>query len=268
MDWGSSVRTKLRQRILDGETTLGCWLTLGSALTAESIGRAGFDWALVDLEHGAGTESEAVAQLRALVGTDAAPLVRVESSARQRAGRVLDFGAAGVMFPRVESADEVQLAAAALRYPPAGVRGLAAGPPATGLGADFDRYREWAASGIVGIVQVETVPVLDCLDDVAAIDGVDVLFVGPKDLSMSLGVFGEFDHPSYVEALEAVAAACLRHGKCAGILLDRPDQFATYHGKGFRFLGCGSDGGFVSAGAVRTLAALQEAVEQASGANR
>lgn len=262
------MRTKLRQRILDGETTLGCWLTLGSSLTADSIGRAGFDWALVDLEHGAGTESEAINQIRALLGTDAAPLVRVESTARQRAGRVLDFGAAGVMFPRVEGADEARRAAAALRYPPEGIRGLAAGTPAAGLGTDFDSYREWAASGIVGIVQVETAPVLDCLDDVAAIDGVDVLFVGPKDLSLSLGVFGQFDHPSYVGALEAVVTACRKHGKCAGILLDQPDEFATYHGKGFRFLGCGSDGGFVSVTAARTIAVLRGAAKQAARANR
>jgi 4-hydroxy-2-oxoheptanedioate aldolase len=262
------MESTLRQRILDGDTTLGCWLTLGSSLTAESVGRAGFDWALVDLEHGAGTESEAVGQIRTLLGTLAAPLVRVESSARQRAGRVLDFGAAGVMFPRIENADEARRVAAALRYPPEGIRGLASGTPAAGLGAHFDRYREWAASGIVGIVQVETAPILDCLDDVAAIDGIDVLFVGPKDLSMALGVFGESDHPSYVEALEAVVAACRKHGKSAGILLGQADEFATYHGMGFRFLGCGADGVFVSAGAAQTIAALQEAVKQVDKANR
>jgi len=253
----------LRGRILEGETTFGCWLTLGSPLTAELVGEAGYDWALVDLEHGAGTEREALVQIQALGATRAAPLVRVESSARQRAGRVLDMGAAGVMFPRIECADEARAAAAALRYPPEGERGVASGCRAAGFGSDFDRYREWAESGILGVLQVENEPILSCLDEVAAIDGVDVLFVGPKDLSAALGVFGQLDHPRFLEALEAVVAACRNHGKSPGILFAPAEELPTYHDMGFRFLACGSDAGFVTGGARNTVAALHAALRMA-----
>jgi 4-hydroxy-2-oxoheptanedioate aldolase len=251
----------LRERILDGETTFGCWLTLGSPITAELVGAAGYDWALIDLEHGAGTENQALGQIYALGSTRAAPLVRVESSARQRAGRALDLGAVGVMFPRIETADEARRAAAALRYPPEGNRGVAAGTRAARFGADFDRYREWAATGIVGVVQVETEPILSCLEEVASVEGVDVLFIGPKDLSAALGIFGQLDHPKYLEALSTVVAACRAHGKSPGILLGQPEDLPKHHEMGFRFLACGSDAGFVTGGARQTVTALHDTMK-------
>jgi 4-hydroxy-2-oxoheptanedioate aldolase len=260
-DTHDTTAGSLRGRVLDGETTFGCWLTLGSSVTAELVGAANYDWALIDLEHGAGTESEALGQIQALGSTLTAPLVRVESSARQRAGRVLDLGAEGVMYPRIESADEARRAAAALQYPPKGNRGVAAGTRVARFGADFDRYREWAATGIVGVVQVETEPILSCLEEVASVDGVDVLFVGPRDLSAALGVFGQFDHPKYLEALAAVVAACRAHGKSPGILLGQPEDLPNYHEMGFRFLACGSDAGFVTGGARQTVTALHDTMK-------
>ncbi len=251
----------LRERVLEGETTFGCWLTLGSSITAELVGAAGFDWALIDLEHGAGTEREALGQIHALGPTPAVPLVRVESCARQRAGRVLDLGAEGVMFPRIERADEARQAASALRYPPQGDRGIAAGTRVARFGSDFDRYRDWAATGILGIVQVETEPILSCLEEVASVEGVDVLFVGPRDLSAALGIFGQLDHPRFLEALAAVVAACRNYGKSPGILFAQTSELPAYHEMGFRFLACGSDAGFVTGGARQTVAALNEALE-------
>ncbi len=252
----------LRDRALNGDTTLGCWLALGSSLTAEAIGNAGFDWALIDLEHGNGTESEAIHQMQALAATPAASLVRVESDARQRAGRVLDLGAHGVMIPRIETAEQARVAASALRYPPQGVRGLAAGGRAAGYGADFERYLEWANDGILGIIQIETETIMSSLDEVASIDGVDVLFVGPKDLSAALGVFGQFDNRTYLDAIEAVVKACRKHGKAAGILLGQAADFAPHHDMGFRFIGCGSDAGFVSGGAATTMSALRDFLKE------
>lgn len=248
----------LRQRALDGDTTFGCWLTMGSSPVAEIAGAAGFDWVLIDLEHGSGKESDLLTQFQALAATPAAPLVRVESLERQRAGAALDMGASGIMFPRIETIEDAQRAAASLRYPPDGVRGLAGGHRAAGYGTSLDSYREWATENIVGIAQVETTPVLECLNEVAALDGIDVLFVGPKDLSNALGIFGQFDHPRYVETLNAVVAACRDHGKAAGILLDDPGQFETMYELGFRFIGCGADTGFLGNGARSTAAALQE----------
>jgi 2-keto-3-deoxy-L-rhamnonate aldolase RhmA len=117
---------KLKERLLAGETLVGCFLNLGSSLTAEIMGRAGFDFAVVDLEHGSGTEADVLSQLQALEATGCGAVVRVESHHRQRAHRVLDLGAEGIMFPRVDSASGAAAAVAGLRYPPE-VRLVAAG---------------------------------------------------------------------------------------------------------------------------------------------
>lgn len=248
----------LRQRVLRGDTTFGCWLTLGSSPVAEIAGAAGFDWVLIDLEHGSGGESALLTQFQTLAATSATPLVRVESFERQRAGAALDQGAAGIMFPRIENIEDARRATASLRYPPDGVRGIAGGHRAARYGTNLGSYREWATENIVGIAQVETAPVLECLDAIAALDGIDVLFIGPKDLSNALGIFGQFEHPRYVEVLNAVVAACREHGKAAGILLDDTSQFDAMYELGFRFIGCGSDTGFLENGARRTAVALQE----------
>src|SRR5690554_4091895 len=123
----------LKSRIINGETVNGCWLNLGSPLTAEIVGMAGFDWVLIDLEHGSGSEKDLLHQLQALQHTPATPIVRVESAERQRIHRALDMGAAGVMCPRVHHVEEATAVARALRYPPSGVRGVAKMVRATGL---------------------------------------------------------------------------------------------------------------------------------------
>src|SRR5690348_16423222 len=115
----------LKERVRKGDTLFGCLLGVGSPLTAEITGMAGYDWALIDLEHGAGGEQDALHQLQALEHTPAATIVRVESNARQRTHRVLDLGAHGIMFPRIDTPDAAHDAVAAMRYPPEGVRGVA-----------------------------------------------------------------------------------------------------------------------------------------------
>jgi len=130
----------LKNRLRDGETLTGCFLNLGSALTAEIMGRAGFDFAVIDLEHGSGTEADVLPQLQAMAATDAGVIIRVESHERQRAHRVLDLGAEGIMFPRVHSAADATRAVAGLRYPPDGVRGVAAANRACAFGVSFGDY--------------------------------------------------------------------------------------------------------------------------------
>ena len=206
----------LKQRLLRGETLLGCWLNLGSAITAEIVGLAGYDWVLIDLEHGAGSEATVLHQLQALEHTSAAAIVRVESFERQRYHRVLDLGAEGIMCPRVNTLEDGQKAAAAIAYPPQGVRGIAKMIRASNYGASFDQYLGSAQKNLVGIVQVESEESLSHLDALASLEGIDVLFVGPADLSMSLGIFGEFQHPQFLDAIKKTAEAASRHGKAAG----------------------------------------------------
>jgi 4-hydroxy-2-oxoheptanedioate aldolase len=248
--------TDLRTRIRSGETLIGVFSDLASPMAAELTGVAGFDWTVLDLEHGASTEADLLALLYAVASTPMTPIVRVQSAERLRVGRALDLGAAGIMLPQLQSAEEVRAAVRYLRYPPVGSRGIALRTRGGGLGslghADIARV---VNERIVGIVQIEATGTVAEADAIAALDEVDVLFVGPADLSHNLGIPGRFDEPSYKDALRTVVAACEKHGKAAGILAYDGAAFAGLHDQGFRFIGLGSEGSFVSAGARAMLQA-------------
>ena len=247
------VGTTFRDRVLAGERLFGCWSGLGSPLAAELAGRAGFDWVLVDLEHGAATEADLLAHLTAIEGTGATAIVRPQSGERLRIGRALDLGAAGVVIPRLDSVADAREAVSFLRYPPDGVRGVALLTRGARLGAVAHGAISGINRDIVGIVQVESTGALRDVDEIAAIDGVDVLFVGPADLSHSLGVPGRFGEASYQAALRSVVAACRANGKAAGILLYDHASFAPHLELGFSFVGLGADASFVSEGARAAL---------------
>ncbi|MEI7742643.1 MAG: aldolase/citrate lyase family protein [Chloroflexota bacterium] len=247
-------RSSLRTRVLAGEAAFGLILDFGSIAAAEIVARAGFDWVIVDLEHGMATETEVLGQLAAIQATDCAALVRVISGERMRVGRVLDLGADGLMIPRLETVAEVAETVSWMRYPPAGIRGIAAITRGAGYATvghpDIHRINE----RILGVFQVESPVAVAAADELAAIDGVDVLFVGPADLSHAMGIPGQFAHPEFVAALDRVAAAAAAHGKVAGILLSGTAEVAAYLARGYRFLGIGSDVSLV-AGGSRTLIA-------------
>jgi 2-keto-3-deoxy-L-rhamnonate aldolase RhmA len=248
--------TDFRSRVRSGETLIGVFSDLASPLAAELNGRAGFDWTIIDLEHGAATEADLLALLYAVGSTPMVPFVRVPSAERLRVGRALDLGAAGIMLPQLQSAAEVREAVRYLRYPPVGARGIALRTRGADMGAlghaDVARV---VNERLVGIVQIEAARMVEEADEIAAMDEVDVLFVGPADLSHNLKVPGRFDEPVYQEALRTVVAACQRHGKAAGILLYDAPSFAPHHDLGFRFIGLGSEGSFVSSGARAMLTA-------------
>lgn len=247
----------LRRRIHAGEVLFGAWAGLGSPAAAELLGRSGLGWVVVDLEHGAGTEAELVAQLTAIEVTGTAALVRPQSGERLRIGRALDLGAAGVVVPRLDTVEQVRETVTFLRYPPAGTRGVALLTRGGRLGSVKHAGVAALNDDIVGIVQIESPSALEAADEIAAVDGVDVLFVGPADLSHSLGVPGQFDSSSYQDALGKVVAACRAHGKAAGILLYDPASFAPHLDLGYTFVGLGADNSFVLDGARAALAAAR-----------
>ncbi len=232
-----------------GEAQLGCFLSMGSAVNAEIIGRAGFDFVVIDLEHGIGSEKDVLGQLQALSGSGTGAIVRVECHDRQRVHRILDLGAHGIMFPRVNNAQEARLAVAAMRYPPDGVRGVATLVRASNYGADFGGYQAASKEALLGVLQIETPEGVANVEEIAAVDGADVLFIGPYDLTQGMGIFREFDHPKFVDALNKTAAAANRHGRTLGILLSSPDDYGRYRDLGFRFITCGSDLGVLTVGA-------------------
>jgi 2-dehydro-3-deoxyglucarate aldolase/4-hydroxy-2-oxoheptanedioate aldolase len=249
--------TDLRRRILAGETLFGTFLGLGSMVAAELCARAGFDWVIVDLEHGAGTETDLPASLLAISTTPTTPLVRPQSAERLRIGRALDHGAHGLMIPRVDDPEQAVEAISFMRFPPDGARGLALSTRGAGLGERSHAEVRGINEHLVGIIQIESPSAVEHAPEIAAIDGVDVLFVGPADLSHSLGVPGQFDAPAYLAAVERVVAAADAEGKATGILLRDAAALPRHLELGFRFIGLGSDGAFIADGARATLLAAR-----------
>ena len=253
-------RPELRQRVLAGEPTIGLFVNLGSATSAEIVARAGYDWALVDLEHGAGTESELLAQLLAIQATPTAAVVRVVSAERMRVGRTLDLGADGLMIPRLESVADVAETVTWMRYPPAGIRGVAAATRGAGYATRTHPQLQSLNQQILGVFQVESPAAVDLADELAAIDGVDVLFVGPADLSHAMGIPGALTDPAFLAALDRVSAAARAHGKAAGFLVRDASEVPEILARGYSFIGIGSDTGLVISGARTQLAAARAAL--------
>ncbi len=250
-------RSAIRRRVLAGETVFGLFLDFGSIAAAEIVARAGFDWVIVDLEHGYAGETELLSQLVAIQATPCAALVRVVSAERMRVGRVLDLGADGLMIPRLESVADVRETVSWMRYPPAGIRGLAA--ITRGAGYATVPHAEIAPINerVLGVFQVESPAAVAASAEMAALDGVDVLFVGPADLSHAMGIPGQFTHPAFLAHLDTVAASARAHGKAAGILLQGTADVAAYRARGYTFIGIGSDVGLLAGGARSSLAAAR-----------
>jgi 2-keto-3-deoxy-L-rhamnonate aldolase RhmA len=258
------MNASLRARIRCSEPTVGTFVNLGSVLAAEACALAGFDWLVVDLEHGAGSEEALIGQVLAAGIHHVPVIVRVESPERIRSGRVLDLGAAGVMFPRLDSAAEAAGAVGHLRYPPEGDRGVATYNRACGFGMRAGAL-ETANEEVVGVVQIETVGALAEVEAIAQAPGVDVLFVGPVDLSHALGVPGIFDAPEFRAALTAVVRAAKSAGIPAGILArDRARAFECIE-DGFTFVAIASDSALLGAAAREAALPIKPQAEAVVG---
>lgn len=232
-------RGKFRERLQRPDVTVGTFLGLGSPLAAEVAAAAGVDWVLVDCEHGAAGD-DVVSPIAIATSAYGVPaLVRVESADRIRIGRALDAGAAGIMIPRVTGVDEARKAVSHLFYPPRGDRGVASYNRANQWGADLEALD--GAVHAAAIVQIETRGALDAVTDITALDGVDLVFVGPLDLSYALGVPRQYDHPDFLAALDAVVVAASAAGIPAGILAPDAESAARHIHRGFRFIALSSD---------------------------
>jgi 4-hydroxy-2-oxoheptanedioate aldolase len=249
--------TAIRERARSGDLLLGAFIQLGSPVAAELAGRAGLDWLLVDLEHGAATEASLVEHLTAIEGTGAAAIVRVEEGTRLRIGRALDLGAEGVMIPRLDEPDDIRRVATWLRYPPDGVRGVALTTRGAGLGEVTHGAVRGLNERVLGVLQIESGRAVENAQAIAAIDGIDVLFVGPSDLSHSLGIPGRVDEPVFDAAIRAVADACRAEGVAAGVLVKKATDARRYLDLGYTFIGLGSDSGWLVDGARGALAVVR-----------
>jgi 4-hydroxy-2-oxoheptanedioate aldolase len=248
-----------RSRVLARDFLSGFWLNLGSAVTAEMAGLAGFDWVMLDHEHGPGSETTILHQLQAVSATPATCLVRIAANEPPRVKRVLDAGAHGVMIPYVSTAADARAAVQAMRYPPRGMRGVAKLTRASSFGARFDDYFAHAHEWLVTLVQIETADAVDRVQEIAEVDGVDVVCVGPMDLTTSMGIPGQYDDARFHDALGEVADAAQSAGKAAGILLLDPANLSLVRELGYTVVALGSDGGSVQAGLRASLSTLRGA---------
>jgi 4-hydroxy-2-oxoheptanedioate aldolase len=249
-----------RRGVLAGTPVFGTFLQLASPVTAEICARAGFEWGLIDLEHGVGTEAALVPELMALELAGATGIVRVETGSPLRISRVLDQGAGGIMVPRVSSAAEAELAVRYARYPPAGARGVALSVRAAGYGGTPADGLATVNDGITTMIQIENGEALADAAAIAAVDGVDVLFVGPNDLTHGLGIPGRFDDPIYRDALAAVARAARAAGKAGGVLLRSPAELELHRELGYSVFVLLSDSSMLAEAAHAAVSLMRGAV--------
>ena len=252
----------IRERVLSGELLAGAWCNLSSAITVEVAALTGYDWVLIDHEHGPGDNLSLLQQLQALGMSSTAPIVRIAWNEMPRFKRALDLGAMGIMIPYVQSKDEAEYAVKSMQYAPTGYRGVASSPRATGFSLDFKSYHAQANDNLLTVVQIETETALENLEDIAEVDGVDVLFVGPLDLSISLGISDPFNNQQFFQVLKQVGQVAGNNGKAAGILLPHGELIQAVLPLGFSFIAAGSDGGMVVNGMKNTIGKFNELKSQ------
>lgn len=238
----------LRKRALAGAKLVGTFVNTESVISAEMAGRSGLDWCLFDMEHGISGWETLLHQLIAVEGSRTGPIVRLPGLDPVYFKKALDLGAHGVMLPSLNTAGEAKQAVSFSRYPPHGVRGVAGMNRSAHFGKKLGERLETAHENTLVCIQIETKEALANVDAIAAVDGVDVLFVGPMDLSVSLGIARQFEHPDYKAACVKVVEAARSHGKASGVLLLDGKELAGSFDEGFTFIGVGSDGGMVAAG--------------------
>ncbi|MEF8799847.1 MAG: aldolase/citrate lyase family protein [Halolamina sp.] len=243
-------RIDLREQLAADASPVGSWVSLASPAAAEIVGGLGFDFVVVDTEHTPLSIESAGELLRAVDASGQTDtVVRVPENDPTEIKRALDLGAAGVMAPQIESEAEAEALVAATRYPPEGIRGIA-GSRANGYGKNIGPYFEAANDQVAVLPQVETATGLTNVGEVAEVDGVDALFVGPADLSADLGCFGEYDAPEFVDAVDRVLAAGERAGIPVGTLATENSQISMWHDWGMDFLIVGTDIGYLRQGAA------------------
>ena len=236
---------RLKRALRDGEVQIGLWGSLSSPIAAEIVAGAGFDWLLLDTEHSPNELADVHRQLQAMQASATAAVVRPAWNDSVVFKRLLDIGVQSLLVPFVQTADEARRAVAATRYPPHGIRGVATTTRATGYGRVKD-YLGHAQDEICVIVQIETRAAFADLEAIAAVDGVDAVFIGPGDLAADMGHLGDSAHPEVRAAIDAAIGRICATGKAAGILAPVEADARRWIDLGCRFVGVGSDAGVLA----------------------
>lgn len=235
------MENRVKKLLQEGKNTSGAWLQLTSTFSAEIMARAGFDWLIIDMEHAPGDFMNLAAQIQAMGATDCVPFVRAPWNDAVIIKRILDTGVMGVLVPYVNSADEAKNAVAACKYPPEGVRGVAASPRAAYFGQNSMEYLKNANDEIIVITAVETGEAVANLDEILAVEALDGVFIGPMDLATSMGHFADASHPEVREAIATIEQKTLAAGKFLGTVAGTWDQAKEKYEKGYQLLMLMSD---------------------------
>jgi 4-hydroxy-2-oxoheptanedioate aldolase len=247
----NSFLRRLRAR----DQQIGIFATLGSPGLTEQLAGAGFDWILLDTEHSPNDVPELIAQLQALAAFDVAALVRPAWSDPVLIKRVLDAGAQSLLIPYIETADAAADAVRATRYPPVGIRGVSSGSRAAGYGQTAD-YLRTADEQICVLVQIETLCALENLEAIAAVPGVDGVFIGPNDLAASMGHLGDATHPDVLAVVDDALARLEVVGAASGYLTANPDEARRVAAQGVHVMGVATDTSIVNTGAAAVRAGV------------
>jgi 4-hydroxy-2-oxoheptanedioate aldolase len=232
----------LKRALREGRPQIGLWSSFPTHQTVEVLAGAGFDWLLLDGEHGPAELSSIHNQLQAVVGGTAAPVVRPPWNDAVLLKRLLDLGVQNFLVPMVQDAGEARRAVAATRYPPQGIRGVAVATRANAFGRVTDYLRR-ANDEICLHVQIETRRAVEQIEAIAAVDGVDGLFIGPSDLAADLAQLGHSAHPDVRAAIDDAIRRIVATGKAAGILAPVESDARHWLGLGATFVAVGSDVG-------------------------
>lgn len=235
-----SFPNSFKRDLLAGKKLIGCWSSLSNAITTEVLGVAGFDWILLDGEHSPNDIATFIPQLMALKDSASAPVVRPSSNNVVEIKRLLDAGFYNFLVPFVESVDEAKRAVSATRYPPQGIRGVSVSQRSNRYGTVPDYFKS-INEHICVMVQIESRAGVAAARDIAALDGVDGIFVGPSDLAAGLGHLGNAGHPEVQAAMASIFADAKACGKPIGILAPVEADARRYIAMGATFVAVGSD---------------------------
>lgn len=255
---------KIKDKLRNGIPSIGSWMSMGHTSIAEILAMAGYDWVVVETEHTAIDVSEAMRLIMAIEQRGSIPLVRLAWVDPIQAKAILDSGAAGVIVPMINTKAEAELAVQMTKYPPLGFRGVGLAR-AHGYGTTFNEYVEHANEDSLLILQIEHIDGVNNIEEILSVPGIDGTFIGPYDLSMSLGVPGQLNHPDVVKAKQKVLEATLRHGLAPGIHFVQPltaiEDCKQAIKEGYRFIAMGTDILFLGDSARKMQADIKKILE-------
>jgi 4-hydroxy-2-oxoheptanedioate aldolase len=255
----------IKQKLQDGKAVIGTFVRM-SSISVEILGRTGWDFVIIDVEHGVHTTEDVSNMIRAARSVGITSIVRVPGTAPIHIMRALDAGADGVQVPQLNTLNQVKDACESARYFPRGTRGACAYSAATGYSTiPFADHIATSNEEAMVVIHIENVWAAEHIDEILAVDGIDVIFCGPWDLSQSMGVPGQTSHPSVIRLIDKVLDACREKGMPTGIFVQRPEQLDGWLERGVMYLTCSVDVGMYADMAAHNAKGMREKINKRHG---